>query len=112
MRHTKNELSIISTNCLSEEIDTVNHELSVFASITGKVLMQGNEHCTSLKEGFGCINGNDSFVRVKSSVVTLDLKLKYLKKTDFFLISCQPKMSDYSISIFHNDHDKLQDSLL
>ena len=74
--------------------------------------MQGNIHCKSLEDAFGCINMNDSFVRVKSSVVTLDLKVKYLKKTEFFWISCKPKMSDLSISIFHNHHAKAQDGLL
>ena len=112
MRQAQNELAMITTAVLSEEIDTVNQELSVFSSITGKVLMQGKVHCTSLEEGFGCINVNDSFVRVKSSIVTLDLKIKYLKKADFFLVSCQPKLSDYSISIFHNQHAKVQDNLL
>lgn len=107
-RQIQNELSIISNNGLSEEIEAANHELSVFASMTGKVLMQGDQFCTSLEPGFGCVQINDSVVRVKASLVTLDLKLRYLEKTDFYLISCQPRMLDDTISIFHNSHAKVQ----
>ena len=107
-RQIQNELSFISNNGLSEEITEAHLEISVFAAILSQVLLQEQQFCTSLNTGFGCIQLNDSFVQVKGQLINLDLKVRYLEKTDFYLISCQPRMSDNSISIFHNNHAKIQ----
>ena len=107
-RQIQNELSFISNNGLSEEITEAHLEISVFAAILSQVLLQEQQFCTSLNTGFGCIQLNDSFVQVKGQLINLDLKVRYLEKTDFYLISCQPRMSDSSISIFHNSHAKIQ----
>ena len=107
-RQLQNELSFMSNNGLFEEITEAQLEISVFAAILSQVLLQEKQFCTSLNTGFGCIQLNDSFVRVKGQVINLDLKVRYLEKTDFYLISCQPRMSDSTISIFHNNHAKIQ----
>jgi hypothetical protein len=107
-RQIQNELSFIANNGLSEEITEAHLEISVFAAILSQVLLQEQQFCTSLNTGFGCIQLNDSFVQVKGQWINLDLKVRYLEKTDFYLISCQPRMSDSSISIFHNNHAKIQ----
>ena len=104
----ENELSFMSNNGLFEEITEAQLEISVFAAILSQVLLQEKQFCTSLNTGFGCIQLNDSFVQVKGQVINLDLKVRYLEKTDFYLISCQPRMSDSTISIFHNNHAKIQ----
>lgn len=111
-RQTQNELSMISNNGLTEEITQVTNELQLFGTILGEVLLGKHQYCTSLNPDYGCLQLNESYIRVRGPQISLDLKIRFLEKKDFFLISCQPRMQDSSISIFHNNHAKVQTSHL